>query len=187
MSPAPDAEGGRFLYKMNGTNVWKCHACGKHEGSNDKPFPMCSRCQCVVYCSKERQRKDWKSNHKARCVPISSPIVDKQIERFYNKFQPLIVPLCSFVQQKLRLTVGEEASNDFLVVVHLERAGGFLIINNVSVTRKDESLSQRTVIQLPVHRNATLCFIGRERMLGWWLSTNCTKQASFWMSLVFQV
>ena len=45
-----------------------CRCCGKKE--DETPFPQCSHCQTVRYCSLGCQRKHWKA-HKALCQAIA--------------------------------------------------------------------------------------------------------------------
>uniref|UniRef100_A0A0G4HIM3 MYND-type domain-containing protein n=1 Tax=Chromera velia CCMP2878 TaxID=1169474 RepID=A0A0G4HIM3_9ALVE len=51
-------------------NVLRCAVC-KVAGSlqDGVRISPCSRCRAVHYCSKECQKKDWKAQHKQKCVP----------------------------------------------------------------------------------------------------------------------
>ncbi|KAJ7769342.1 hypothetical protein B0H16DRAFT_254141 [Mycena metata] len=51
-------------------NKWQpaCDACGRVETSLGKQQLLsCAGCLLAKYCSKECQKRDWKSTHKDRC------------------------------------------------------------------------------------------------------------------------
>jgi hypothetical protein len=50
-------------------NRAECAACGKKEpfyAEDDEEFNACAGCHCVLYCSRECQKADWKM-HKELC------------------------------------------------------------------------------------------------------------------------
>lgn len=50
--------------------IASCHLCGKEE-SDELKLLRCGGCRSVCYCSKECQKKDWKTQHKAVCKQLS--------------------------------------------------------------------------------------------------------------------
>ncbi len=45
-----------------------CHYCGKMPAETDKPFKTCGACHEVAYCGIVCQRRDWRSEHKGKCI-----------------------------------------------------------------------------------------------------------------------
>ncbi|KAF5339238.1 hypothetical protein D9758_013305 [Tetrapyrgos nigripes] len=44
---------------------------------------QCSRCRVTTYCSEKCQRRDWKTNHRVRCVEAILTNVDRQFMEWY--------------------------------------------------------------------------------------------------------
>ena len=56
----------RGIYVRHEIEPLHCALCRKNE-QWEKPFPECSGCNLVIYCSRECQKSDWK-NHKRLCL-----------------------------------------------------------------------------------------------------------------------
>jgi hypothetical protein len=62
-----DSDRSKSGLSMSADAVLGCAFCGKNPEAGSKKLEKCSKCQAVWYCSKECQRKHWKSGHKAMC------------------------------------------------------------------------------------------------------------------------
>lgn len=113
-------------------DIVECQACGKAEDIlNDEQFPLCGRCHVVAYCSRECQQRDWR-RHKRNCAPNQEDPADRrlrrQLRRFLDKIQPLILMVgqCEFA--KLKLRHGPNANlGRFTVVLNLSEGQPFQI------------------------------------------------------------
>ena len=56
-----------------------CFHCGRRE-SLDLKMKLCTRCECVEYCSKECQIADWQSIHKNQCAFLAGASGDSDSE-----------------------------------------------------------------------------------------------------------
>lgn len=101
----------------------ECQACGKEEDTlSDEQFPLCGRCHVVAYCSRECQQRDWR-RHKRNCAPEENQEdpadrrLRRQLRRFHDKFQPLILMIGQCEFRRLKLRYGPNANLDPLRVV----------------------------------------------------------------------
>ena len=62
---------GNLGEERSSNTKYSCVTCGATEAKENAKLMKCARCKLVSYCSKECQRKDWKS-HKTFCKAVTS-------------------------------------------------------------------------------------------------------------------
>ena len=62
---------------------WGCCMLCKKGGSKSEHLKQCSRCSCLFYCSKECQKKDWKS-HKVLCSYLTTAAEEVGADNFFG-------------------------------------------------------------------------------------------------------
>ncbi|KAK1732490.1 hypothetical protein QTG54_004661 [Skeletonema marinoi] len=84
----------RGLYLRHEIEPLYCAMCRKSE-QWEKPFPECSGCNLVIYCSRECQKSDWK-NHKRLCLDAQKfgkkelNKVGRRMIKFHVFYAPLL-------------------------------------------------------------------------------------------------
>ena len=70
------------MEKTTVTRPSECAHCGAKSGT-EKPFPKCSACTAVQYCSKQCQQQAWSCGHNKACTKIQFRVVaGKALQRW---------------------------------------------------------------------------------------------------------
>jgi len=135
-------------YRMfSSEGAWFCAGCGRKENLlQDECFPCCNRCKSVSYCSRECQVKHWRAQHKALCDPnifasdARGSQLTRRINRFIEKFNPLILSLVDLQFNNLRGHVGLENLSKHMLVLQLVKIDGVYTIKSTNFAVRDPEM-----------------------------------------------
>ena len=105
-------------------SIYECcnKNCDLKETKKGMKFKNCSRCQGVMYCSKECQKEDWRAKHKLECIPtiglkaVEPPkgTPEQRVGQFRELYEPMLTQIIIHM-----LMDGTDIQNDLLCETHV--------------------------------------------------------------------
>ena len=105
-------------------SIYECFNknCDKKQTKKGMKFKHCSRCQGVMYCSKECQKEDWRAKHKLECIPtiglkaVEPPdgTPEQRVGQFRELYEPMLTQIIIHM-----LMDGTDIHTDLLCETHV--------------------------------------------------------------------